>query len=282
MKKPEEASGLTWQQQVWQGLTTLGGSLGALALYLVIPALLMCVGMIFQKGRDGASMADLSGNFYYTLGILTTFWILWRRSKKRGSILWEETTLFFRERSDRRLLLLFGTGFGCSLLFSGILTLVPFPAVLMDGYVSAADGVEAGTDLFLAFLSTMALAPVMEEIVFRGYMLGGLLKGFEEQRAILISAGIFALCHISFLWMIYAFLMGIFLARVSVREDNILYSVALHMGFNATVLPLWVLNRSGIFESAWVGPACKLAVGLGGYLLASRLYGRYRKEELCD
>ena len=61
MKKPEEASGLTWQQQVWQGLTTLGGSLGALALYLVIPALLMCVGMIFQKGRDGASMADLSG-----------------------------------------------------------------------------------------------------------------------------------------------------------------------------------------------------------------------------
>lgn len=282
MKKPEEVSGLTWQQLVWQGMGTLRRSLGALILYLIVPALLMCVGMVFQRGRDGTSMVNLSGNFYYTLGIVTTFWILWRRSKKRGSILWEEATLFLWERNDRRLLLLFGTGFGCSLLFSGILTLVPFPAVLMDGYVSAADGVEAGTDLSLAFLSTMVLVPVVEEIVFRGYMLGGLRKGFDERGAILISAGIFALCHISFLWMIYAFLMGIFLARVSVQEDNILYSVALHMGFNATVLPLWALNRSGIFESAWLGPACKLAVGIGGYLLASRLYGRYRKEELCD
>lgn len=278
----ESLSALTWQQRVWQGAGTIFKSLGPLLLYLAVPALLMCVGMVLQKGRDKESITHFSGNFYYTLGVLVTFWILNRRSRKRGGSLWEEVTFSWEGSSSRRLWMLFGTGFGCSLLFSAVLTLLPLPGTWMAGYESAADGVGSGTDPLLALFTTMALVPVLEEIVFRGYMLNRLLEGFEERTAILISAGIFALCHVSGVWMVYAFVMGMFLAWVSVREDNILYSMALHMGFNASVLPLWLLNRSGMFDHAVSGSLLTLLIGGAGCLMAYYLCRQYRKEEFCD
>ena len=82
--------------------------------------------------------------------------------------------------------------------------------------------------------------------------------------------------------MIYAFAMGVFLARVSLREDNILYSAALHMGFNASVLPLWILNEIGIFEQGWAGMCGKLTVGIGGGVLVYTLCRQYGKEKPYD
>lgn len=276
-RKEESPAVLTWQQQVWQGGRTIWRSMGPLIIYLTVPAFLMCVGMILQRGRSRESITQYSGNFYYTMGILVTFWIFHRHGQKRGISFWEEATLFWENRCNRRLLQLFGAGFGCSLLFSAMLTLLPLPEAWMASYGSAADGVEMGTDLWLAFLTTMILAPVLEEIVFRGYMLNRLLEGFSERTAVFISAGIFALCHVSFLWMVYAFVMGALLAKVAVWEDNILYSVALHMGFNASVLPLWLLNRSGVFENSWSGLLLPVFLGTGGSLMAYYLYRQYRE-----
>lgn len=274
--KSQEA---TWEQKVWRSMWVILRALKPLILYLALPAILMCAGMILGRGRNGESLAKTSGNFYYTAGILATFWILYRRSRKRGSSLWEDATLYPKERDVGKILLLLGIGFGCSLTFSAILTLVPFPAILTEGYARASDGVGAGTDPVLAFISTMLLAPVVEEVIFRGYMLNRLLSGFEEREAMFISSLVFALCHVSLAWMAYAFLMGMLLAWVSIREDNILYSVALHIGFNASVLPLWLLNGTGIFDRGWVGLPVKLAVGICGCWAAFCLYRRYRKEE---
>lgn len=275
----EKGQEATWEQKVWRGMWVILRSLRPLVLYLALPAVLMCAGMILGRGRNGENLAETSGNFYYTAGILATFWILYRRSRRRGSSLWEDATLYPEERDTRKILLLLGIGFGCSLTFSAILTLVPFPAMLAEGYARASDGVGTGTDPVLAFISTMLLAPVVEEVIFRGYMLNRLLAGFGEREAVFLSSLAFALCHVSLVWMAYAFFMGTLLARVSVWEDNILYSAALHIGFNASVLPLWFLNRTGIFDRGWVGLSGKLAVGICGCWAAFCLYRRYRKEE---
>lgn len=269
----------TWQQTAWRGMRVIAYSLRPLVLYLTLPAALMCVGMVLIQGRHGESIVTTSGNFYYTAGIVAACLLLYRRSKKRGSSLWEDATLFWEGRNFRKLWLLWGTGLGCSLVFSAALTLIPLPEALIQGYSSVSDGMGSGTDPGLAFLSTMILAPVVEEIVFRGYMLNRLFTGFEERQAVWICSLIFALCHVSFVWIIYAFVMGVFLAKVCLREDNILYSAALHMGFNASVLPLWLLNGTGIFDKGWVGMCGKLAVGIGGGVLVYSLYRQYGKEE---
>ena len=272
----------TWQQTAWRGMRVIIFSLRPLILYLTLPAVLMCVGMALGRGRHGESIVSTSGNFYYTMGIGASCWLLYRRSKKRGSSLWEDATLFWEGRDPRKLWRLWGAGLGCSLVFSAALTLLPLPEALIQGYGSVSDGVGAGTDPWLAFLSTILLAPAVEEIVFRGYMLNRLLTGFKDQEAVWISSLAFALCHVSLVWMIYAFAMGVFLARVSLREDNILYSAALHMGFNASVLPLWILNEIGIFEQGWAGMCGKLTVGIGGGVLVYTLCRQYGKEKPYD
>ena len=38
--------------------------------------------------------------------------------------------------------------------------------------------------------------------------------------------------------------MGLLLAHVSIVEDNIIYAVALHMGYNIMTLPVWFANES--------------------------------------
>ena len=100
-------------------------------------------------------------------------------------------------------------------------------------------------DKILAILSVMFLAPLVEELIFRGYVLNRFLRRFESQTfAVLLCTGIFAACHVTPLWVAYGLFMGLLLAHVSIVEDNIIYAVALHMGYNIMTLPVWFANES--------------------------------------
>jgi len=235
---------LTFEQKLWKGTETFLYSIRPLVLYLFLPAMLMTVGSLLFGGRTSDEVVSESGNFYYTLGILLTIYLIYKRSVKRGSSLKEEATLELKDVNRKRIGYLLGMGFGFGFFFSALITVVPFPKVLMESYTSSSEILRSGTDQGLALLSTALFAPVAEEIIFRGYMLNRLLQWFQEKHAVWLVSVVFALCHVSPIWMIYAFLMGVLLARVSIVEDNITYSIALHIGFNVNVVPIWLINRS--------------------------------------
>ena len=87
---------LSFEQKLWKGGQTMLQSLRPVALYLCLPALLMSVGMVLFGGRSAEAVIGDSGNFYYTLGIMLTMYMFHKRSRKRGSTLWEECTLEYR------------------------------------------------------------------------------------------------------------------------------------------------------------------------------------------
>jgi len=272
---------LSFQQKIWRGTAVVIRSLKPLALYLCLPALLSCVGMVLFGRRDVDDILARSQNFYYALGIILTLILLWRASKKRGSTLWQDTALDLHGLSGRRLLVLFSMGIGFAVFFSAFLTVVPFPESFMESYRNSSDGFRNGSDQVLAWLSVILLAPAAEEIVFRGYMLGRLLEGFETKTAMMVSAAIFALCHVSLLWMIYAWIMGMLLAWVSVREDNLAYSVALHVGFNASVIPVNLINHIfGYDRGVPRNNAVILFLGMAAAGLALWTLKQYRREKL--
>ncbi len=281
MKREPVRDELSFEQKVWKGGQTLLWSLRPVALYLFFPALLMSVGMLLFGGRSAETVIGRSGNFYYALGMAATVFLLHKRSRKQGSSLWEESTLEYKGMSLKRAALLGAAGLGFAVFFSSVITVVPFPRGLMDSYHSSSDSLRNGTDIGLAMISTVFLAPAAEEVVFRGYMLGRLLRWFTPREAIWICTVVFALCHVSFLWMIYACFMGLLLAWVSIREDNIVYSMALHMGFNASVIPVQFINNHDGWREAVFGSGFRIAL-LGGLmlLLAILALGRYRREEI--
>jgi len=250
------------------------------ALYLFAPPLLMCGGMALFGGRGADRVIADSGNFYYTLGIVLTMYMFHKRSRKRGSTLWEECTLEYRGLSLKRAALLGAAGLGFAVFFSSVITVVPFPRGLMDSYHSSSDGLRNGTDIGLAMISTVVLAPVAEEVVFRGYMLGLLLRWFTQKQAVWICAVVFALCHVSLLWMVYACFMGLLLAWVSIREDNTLYSIALHIGFNASVLPVSFMNGHPAWERLFFGSRFRIAlIGGAALAMAVRAFEIWRKSD---
>ena len=123
------------------------------------------------------------------------------------------------------------------------------------------------------------VAPVVEEIIFRGYMLNRLLGWLDEKKSVMMVSVVFALCHVSLIWIVYALLMGVVLAKVSIEEDNIAYSIALHMGFNANVLPIWIINHVPELKAVLFANHGLIALyGVVSCVMAVWFLGKYRRE----
>lgn len=267
---PLKVDDMSFEQKLWKGTQVLVKSVKPALLYLFLPPLLMSVGMALFGGRSAEAVIMDSGNFYYALGILLTIFLLYKKSRKDGSSLCQEAGLELKLPDGKRTILLIVMGLGFAVFFSAVITIVPFPEALRNSYSSSSDILKSGTDLGLAMLCTVLMAPAAEEIVFRGYMLGRLLSWLKKEQAIALSAVLFALCHVSPLWIAYAFLMGILLAWVSIREDDTIYSIALHIGFNLSVVPISLINGNSVWKSIIFGSNFRIAL-IGGTALFSAL-----------
>lgn len=95
------------------------------------------------------------------------------------------------------------------------------------------EAVSGATDTFSMFLYASIVAPIGEELLFRGYLLRA-LRPYGKRFAILASALLFGLFHGNLLQAPYAFLVGLILGYVTV-EHSIVWAVGIHM-FNNLVL----------------------------------------------
>lgn len=81
-----------------------------------------------------------------------------------------------------------------------------------------------------AMIAVAIMPALIEEVLFRGIIYRGIS---DKKMAIFISAITFALLHMNFNQMCYAFVMGLFFAVVIYITDNLTVSIALHMLFSA-------------------------------------------------
>jgi hypothetical protein len=96
------------------------------------------------------------------------------------------------------------------------------------------------------FLLTAAIAaPLFEETFFRGFLLPSLTKYFSTWQAILLSSVLFAVVHLSLSEVIPLTTLGIVLAFVYTRTQNLMASVLLHALWNSgTLLTLFLLGSA--------------------------------------
>lgn len=95
------------------------------------------------------------------------------------------------------------------------------------------ESVAGDSDTFSMFLYASLLAPLWEELLFRGYILRT-LRPYGKRFAVLCSAVLFGLFHGNLLQTPYALLMGLLFGYVTV-EYSIGWAILLHM-FNNLVL----------------------------------------------
>lgn len=94
-----------------------------------------------------------------------------------------------------------------------------------------------GVNLFLLLLGVVVLAPVVEELLFRGALLRALQRRFTVPRAVFLSAAVFAAVHVvgdpgSYAVVPGLLLLGLVSGWQAARTGDLSVSILLHMGFN--------------------------------------------------
>jgi membrane protease YdiL (CAAX protease family) len=121
----------------------------------------------------------------------------------------------------------------------------------------------------VSLLSACLLAPVLEEMLFRGLILRGLLTRYPPPTAIVHSAALFGLAHFNIYQFFVAFSTGIVLGLAWQRTRSLWPCVLLHAGFNAGVM--WMSSPDGkAFGDALAQPLW-LPVGLALFAWGARL-----------
>ncbi|WP_299521824.1 CPBP family intramembrane glutamic endopeptidase [uncultured Methanobrevibacter sp.] len=120
-------------------------------------------------------------------------------------------------------------------------------------------------------IGTIILAPLVEELVFRGVLLNRLKVRIGVIPAILISSFLFGMGH-EFGGMISAFLFGICMCILYLKTDNILIPISVHFLNNLVVT---ILESSNIdvllLEFPWIIPTLIISL-LSAVLLIIYIY----------
>jgi membrane protease YdiL (CAAX protease family) len=116
-------------------------------------------------------------------------------------------------------------------------TLNLLPTSWMASYSQDSSFAGEGT-LIGSLVAQAIIAPLTEEITFRGLMLSRFNKGLPTWIGIVISSGFFGVMHGNLIWFVYAALLGAVLCLIANRTNSILSTIMIHALFNtlATVL----------------------------------------------
>lgn len=99
------------------------------------------------------------------------------------------------------------------------------------------------TKLAGAILLLVILAPLGEELLFRGIAYGA-LKQSGKWRAIIISSILFAMAHMQIIHFFAIIPMGIILAYLYERTGSLVTPITLHISANAMLIFLWYYNQN--------------------------------------
>lgn len=235
---------MTMEQRVWLGMACLIKALKPAVLYLVFPSILLMFGKMFRRTEMTTSeFIQTSGNFYYAVGTLGTFYILHRTAKKRESSVFKEISLDFKKISYKKLFYISVAGFFTGIILSLSLTMLSMVGITLGGYREISTQVFRGRDLILLFFTIGISAPLVEEIIFRGYMNRQLKMGYSGRTAAMISSAVFALFHISLVWICYSFVLALFLSYLAEKEKNTIFPLGFHVGVNLSSIILWSMTE---------------------------------------
>lgn len=84
----------------------------------------------------------------------------------------------------------------------------------------------------ISLIQVCVLAPIIEEILMRGFLLGGLSLYYGKTAALFISAFLFALLHFNMVQTLSAFICGIILGLLYLHTGSIFCCILAHMGYN--------------------------------------------------
>ncbi len=252
-----------------------------LVAYYVVMNLLCILAMVWEAAaqmlQNGFETVEPEALMQNAWGyIVSTFVALVILHAWKGPVYWREE-IFHREKKMRPgvvltvLCLCMGTQMVNSLWVMGLEFLFSLSGKSLMPFL---ENISGSSESVSMFLYASILAPISEELLFRGFLLRS-LRPYGKRFAILGSALFFGLFHGNLLQTPYAFLMGLLLGYVAI-EYSVYWAVALHMFNNFVLADL--LTRLTMLLPQMVGDMISLALFGGGMVISLILLGVKRQE----
>ncbi|MFT4146455.1 MAG: CPBP family intramembrane metalloprotease [Mobilitalea sp.] len=114
----------------------------------------------------------------------------------------------------------------------------------------------SGSNFYFTLIYVAGIAPIVEEFIFRGFLLSK-LRRFGDVPAIILTGVAFGLFHFNISQFFYATVLGFIFAYVTIRTNTLRYSILLHMMINfigSAVAPLVLKGGllAGSLMAIWV------------------------------
>lgn len=171
-----------------------------MGIFLLFQAGLSIPAVVFLAVRNGGNFSDLGGNLPMLLLISNTLaaYTTISLERRRQGLTWrfcDPSRASFAWMLLPMLLLTLGTSFLGGTLLEILSRLLPQffnsdPGAMSELFDLAAHPVSIP-------LALLIMAPVTEELIFRGLILGGLLRTRPPRIAILLSATLFSVMHLN-------------------------------------------------------------------------------------
>lgn len=139
------------------------------------------------------------------------------------------------------------------------LVLSALPADVLADYMVAAEGLD-DTGV-VAFLAAGIVAPIVEEVIFRGLIFTRLNRVMSGMAAAVLSAAVFGWCHGQFIWFCYAFVLGLIFGYLTHATGSVLPAMVMHLVFNLTNE---LMAMTGEWEPGFLFSVLILAAGTVG------------------
>ena len=162
----------------------------------------------------------------------------------------------FLEKNKREILYVFAINIAFAFIFLFLITILDFAIGMADPtWVTGFDfdKIDLTPDaFFLSCIKTIILAPVLEELIFRGVLFNRLKIRINFVPAMLISSFIFAIGH-DFGGIISAFLFGMCMCILYLKTDNILIPISVHFINNVAATLMDIINIDAFFSQfPWI------------------------------
>lgn len=232
--------------------------------------------MVFRPGVTREEFLHEKSSVCSIFTVFTTFFILRRYSRKKGSTFFEDASLYRDDLSLVKSLMAVLFGAGTALFISALISLLPSIGSVEGYEVQIGKLYRSWSILFGVAVNTF-FTPLVEEVIFRGYMLNRLLPHWGERWALIAVSFVFGMMHGSAIWFLYSVIMAWILGKLAIREDNIFYSILLHLGFNLPGTVLWYMyallpgSEEALRQDKLLITVLGL-IGAGAALFAYRVY----------
>ncbi len=171
--------------------------------------------------------------------------------------------------------------FGAQLLVGLLLTIWQLAAPdMIEAYNQMMEEAGIAELSVLSVIATVILAPVGEEIIFRGLTIEYLKKAGAGFWVInVIQALFFGIAHMNLVQGTYAFLLGLACGYVVLRYQSLLAGIAVHFVFNAygtfatPVLEL-IFGSEPSWAAVIISNAVSVILGVGLFTAGLKLIGR--------